>query len=77
MVEDLRYGRDPHEPLRPGEATGESDPTYNMLGLWTDSVAEDPEKITSDGFIKHFIEELRNQARGTTTNDPPPSPPKK
>jgi len=49
----------------------------DMLGLWTHSVAEDPEKIKSDGFIKHFIEELRNQARGTTTNDPPPSPPKK
>jgi len=49
----------------------------DMLGLWTHSVAEDPEKIKSDGFIKHFIEELRNQARGTTTNNPPPSPPKK
>ncbi|KAH6844813.1 hypothetical protein B0I37DRAFT_433505 [Chaetomium sp. MPI-CAGE-AT-0009] len=30
----------------------------------------------SGNFIKYFIEELRNQARGKPTN-PPPGPPKK
>ncbi|KAK0713741.1 hypothetical protein B0T26DRAFT_615606, partial [Lasiosphaeria miniovina] len=54
-VEDIRYGRDPHEPLRPGEATA------------------DPQKTQADGFLKHFIDEVRNQFRGTPTN--PPRPP--
>ncbi|KAK0750495.1 hypothetical protein B0T18DRAFT_428431 [Schizothecium vesticola] len=50
-VEDLRHGRNPNEPLYPGEAT------------------ENPEK--SDGFFRHFTEELRNQFRGTPTEPPP------
>ncbi|KAK3385209.1 hypothetical protein B0H63DRAFT_472533 [Podospora didyma] len=50
-VEDIRYGRDPLDPLRPGEATAE------------------PGK---PGFLKHFIDELKNQAKGTPTNPPPP-----
>ncbi|AEO67668.1 4df078db-4c21-4391-9e20-c6c0809050e8 [Thermothielavioides terrestris] len=54
-VENLRYGRDPNEPLRQGEATAE------------------PSR--SQSFLKHFIEELRNQARGKPT-DLPPNPPK-
>ncbi|KAK0610368.1 hypothetical protein B0T17DRAFT_620855 [Bombardia bombarda] len=59
-VEDLRYGRDPNEPLRPGEAT--EDPS---LG-----------KVKADSFFRHFIEEIRNQAKGTSTDPPPPGPPK-
>ncbi|KAG7284218.1 hypothetical protein NEMBOFW57_010582 [Staphylotrichum longicolle] len=55
-VEDLRYGRDPSEPLRQGEATAEPKRAGN--------------------FLKYFIDELRNQARGRPT-EPPPSPPKK
>ncbi|KAK3290130.1 uncharacterized protein B0H64DRAFT_447435 [Chaetomium fimeti] len=55
-VEDIRYGRDPSDPLRQGEATAEPNRSGN--------------------FIKYFIEELRNQARGKPTN-PPPGPPKK
>ncbi|KXX74039.1 hypothetical protein MMYC01_209554 [Madurella mycetomatis] len=55
-VEDIRYGRDPSEPLRQGEATA------------------DPHR--TEGFLKHFINELRNQARGRPT-DVPPTPPKK
>ncbi|KAM7205113.1 hypothetical protein V8F20_003250 [Naviculisporaceae sp. PSN 640] len=55
-VEDLRYGRDPSEPLRPGEAT------------------EDP-NVSKSGFLRYFIEELKNQARGTPTDPPPPPPP--
>ncbi|KAL2258818.1 hypothetical protein VTK26DRAFT_7705 [Humicola hyalothermophila] len=55
-VQELRYGRDPSEPLRQGEATAE--PTR------------------AQGFLKHFFEELRNQASGKPTDVPPP-PPKK
>ncbi|KAH6614695.1 hypothetical protein B0J18DRAFT_305630 [Chaetomium sp. MPI-SDFR-AT-0129] len=55
-VEDIRYGRDPNDPLRPGEATAE--------------------QKGSTGFFKHFVEELRNQARGKPT-EPPPAPPRK
>ncbi|KAL2131703.1 hypothetical protein VTI74DRAFT_4722 [Chaetomium olivicolor] len=56
-VEDIRYGRNPSEPLRQGEATA------------------DPSR--SGTFLKHFIEELRNQARGKPTDVPPTTPPKK
>ncbi|KAH8881402.1 hypothetical protein GQ53DRAFT_832449 [Thozetella sp. PMI_491] len=60
-VEDYRYGRDPNEPLRPGEAT------------------EEPSLAKGNGFLKHFVDELRNQARGAPSNPPPPptSPPKR
>ncbi|KAJ4387355.1 hypothetical protein N0V93_007946 [Gnomoniopsis smithogilvyi] len=53
-VQDHKYGRDPNEPLRPGEAT--------ELGGSKDN----------GGFMKHFLEELRNQARGRPTDVPPP-----
>ncbi|KAK4032312.1 hypothetical protein C8A01DRAFT_41255 [Parachaetomium inaequale] len=56
-VEDIRYGRNPNDPLRQGEATAEPNRSGN--------------------FIKYFLEELRNQARGKPTNPPPPAPPKK
>ncbi|KAK0649119.1 hypothetical protein B0T16DRAFT_456561 [Cercophora newfieldiana] len=63
MVQDLRHGRDPNEPMRQGEAT------------------EDPEKLKPESFLRHFVDELRNQARGTPTDDDPPSsrpgPPKR
>lgn len=35
-------------------------------------MTEDPGK--ADGFLRHFAEELRNQARGTPTEPPPPTP---
>ncbi|RYP21130.1 hypothetical protein DL765_002419 [Monosporascus sp. GIB2] len=54
-VEEYRYGRDPHDPLRPGEAT------------------RDP-NAGANGFMNHFIDELRSQLRGTPTNPPPPPP---
>ncbi|KAK3305579.1 uncharacterized protein B0T15DRAFT_511476 [Chaetomium strumarium] len=54
-VEELRYGRDPSEPLRQGEAT--ADPTR------------------SSNFLKHFFDELKNQARGKPSE--PPNPPKR
>jgi hypothetical protein len=57
-VEEYKHGRDPHDPLRQGEAT--KDPAQK-----------------SNGFLTHFIGELRNQMRGTPTNPPPPQPPTK
>ncbi|KAK0724304.1 hypothetical protein B0H67DRAFT_479526, partial [Lasiosphaeris hirsuta] len=53
-VEDIRYGRDPLDPLRPGEATA------------------DPHKVQPESFFRHFVDELRNQIRGTPKNPPPP-----
>ncbi|KUI65730.1 hypothetical protein VM1G_02394 [Cytospora mali] len=59
-VQDHKHGRDPHEPLRPGEAT------------------ELPGSNGNSSFMKHFLEELGNQFRGTPTNPPPPpGPPRK
>jgi len=58
-VEDLRHGRDPNEPLRPGEAT--RDPNKPQVKL--------------DVFFKHFTAELKNQALGRPTDLPPPPPP--
>ncbi|CAN8105492.1 unnamed protein product [Discula destructiva] len=55
-VEDHRLGRDPNEPLRPGEAT-------------------ELDNQNKGGFMKHFLDELRNQARGTPSDPPPPPPP--
>ncbi|OIW26704.1 hypothetical protein CONLIGDRAFT_683661 [Coniochaeta ligniaria NRRL 30616] len=55
-VEDLRHGRNPDEPLRPGEAT------------------EDPHKTS---FLQHFIDEVKNQIKGTPRDPPGPSPPTK
>ncbi|KAK4207198.1 hypothetical protein QBC37DRAFT_327799 [Rhypophila decipiens] len=34
---------------------------------------EDPDK-PKGGFIRYFVEELKNQARGTPTDPPPPPP---
>lgn len=34
-------------------------------------MTEDPGK--ADGFLRHFVDELRNQARGTPTEPPPPT----
>jgi hypothetical protein len=54
-VQDYRHGRNPDEPLRPGEAT------------------EDP-SVSKTGFLTHFIDEIKNQFRGTPSDDlQPPS----
>ncbi|KFA70602.1 hypothetical protein S40285_04697 [Stachybotrys chlorohalonatus IBT 40285] len=58
-VHERQYGRNPHEPLAPGEATADPDATGR-----------------STGFLKHFVDELRNQARGRPS-DVPREPPKK
>jgi hypothetical protein len=76
-VENLRYGRDPNEPLRQGEATGARKTTvpeaYCREHTVLTPAAAEPSR--SQSFLKHFIEELRNQARGKPT-DLPPNPPK-
>ncbi|KAH6605828.1 hypothetical protein Trco_004981 [Trichoderma cornu-damae] len=56
-INEKKHGRDPHEPLEPGEATADPNPGNR-----------------ADGFFKHFIGELKNQARGKPTdisNKPP------
>ncbi|KAJ9139514.1 hypothetical protein NKR19_g7417 [Coniochaeta hoffmannii] len=53
-VEDVRYGRNPNDPLRPGEAT------------------EEPGRPS---FFGHFMDEVKNQIKGTTRDPPGPSPP--
>ncbi|KAK0611232.1 hypothetical protein B0T14DRAFT_441381 [Immersiella caudata] len=58
MIHDTRYGRDPNEPLRQGEAT-----------------VENPETVKPESFFKFFVEEIRNQARGTPTEEDHVSPP--
>ncbi|KJR83593.1 uncharacterized protein SPSK_04660 [Sporothrix schenckii 1099-18] len=61
-VQEARYGRDPNEPLRKGEAT--ADPSTNGSG-------------GRRGFLSHFIEELGLQARGRATQIPKDLPAKK
>ncbi|KAK4177157.1 hypothetical protein QBC36DRAFT_345672 [Triangularia setosa] len=61
-VEDFRYGRNPHEPLRQGEAS--ADPREGNEQART--------------FFKYFMDELKNQAKGKPTDvTSPPAPPKK
>ncbi|GAB0132076.1 hypothetical protein EsDP_00000524 [Epichloe bromicola] len=58
-IHEQRHGRNPHEPLAPGEATA------------------DPERsATRQSFIRHFVDELRNQARGNPTDLANKRPPK-
>ncbi|KXJ90035.1 hypothetical protein Micbo1qcDRAFT_73527 [Microdochium bolleyi] len=56
-VNEHRHGRNPHEPLRPGEAS------------------RDPDQQSASGFFGHFVDELRNQARGRPSGPDGPSPP--
>ncbi|KAL5601462.1 hypothetical protein BROUX41_002555 [Berkeleyomyces rouxiae] len=55
-VDDMRYGRNPDEPLRPGEATEEQ----RAAGDTT---------TQGGSFMAHFVQELKNQARGVPTLD--------
>lgn len=59
-LDEIERGPDPNQPLRQGEAT------------------RDPRDPTdkSRRFSRYFIEELRNQARGTPTKDIDEAPPK-
>ncbi|KAL6897210.1 hypothetical protein GGI43DRAFT_385824 [Trichoderma evansii] len=50
-INEKQYGRNPHEPLAPGEATADPNPGNR-----------------TDGFLKHFLGELKNQARGRPTD---------
>ncbi|KAL6875164.1 hypothetical protein J3F83DRAFT_548290 [Trichoderma novae-zelandiae] len=56
-INEKHHGRNPHEPLAPGEATADPNPGGRP-----------------DGFLKHFLSELKNQARGRpsdVSNKPP------
>ncbi len=78
-VEDIRHGRDPNQPLRQGEATGEFGLLYQLyMRFGTDEwpyLSLEPPTADRRGFLHYFIDELKNQIRGTPTNPPPPSPP--
>ncbi|KAK4161638.1 hypothetical protein QBC43DRAFT_291730 [Cladorrhinum sp. PSN259] len=52
-VQEARHGRNPNEPLKPGEATA------------------NPNKVEPDSFVKHFVDELKNQWKGRPTELPP------
>lgn len=64
-LHERKHGRDPNEPLRPGEATAEQ-----PLRRREDGGGDDGKP----GFFKYFVEEMRNQLRGTPTEDIPPRP---
>ncbi|PTB69079.1 hypothetical protein BBK36DRAFT_2450 [Trichoderma citrinoviride] len=57
-IHEKQHGRNPHEPLAPGEATADPNPGGR-----------------ADGFFKHFLNELKNQARGKPSDisDKPPT----
>ncbi|EGR45151.1 hypothetical protein MKX07_007271 [Trichoderma sp. CBMAI-0711] len=57
-IHEKQHGRNPHEPLAPGEATADPNPSSR-----------------ADGFFKHFLSELKNQARGKPSDisDKPPT----
>ena len=65
-LHERKHGRDPNEPLRPGEATTEQ--PLRRPGHRSDSHDSKP------GFFKYFVEEMRNQLRGTPTEDIHPRP---
>ena len=75
-VNEKQYGRNPNEPLRPGEATGafqDRDDVQSRRHI--DRIAANPN--VSDGrassFFQHFRDEIRNQVRGKPTDisEPP------
>ncbi|KAH7322631.1 hypothetical protein B0I35DRAFT_476562 [Stachybotrys elegans] len=49
-VHEMQHGRNPHEPLAPGEAT-----------------ADPMAASRRQSFFKHFVQELKNQAKGKPT----------
>ncbi|KAL7799221.1 hypothetical protein V8C37DRAFT_399041 [Trichoderma ceciliae] len=74
-INEKKHGRNPHEPLAPGEATSKDTETLERRRLTRLFVVADPNPANrADGFFKHFLGELKNQARGTPTdvsNKPP------
>ncbi|RFU78245.1 hypothetical protein TARUN_4002 [Trichoderma arundinaceum] len=74
-INEKQHGRNPHEPLAPGEATGRIPRppkrccVMGKTGLTKWAIVADPNPGgRADGFFKHFLGELRNQARGRPTD---------
>lgn len=82
-VDDRVNGPNPNEPLRPGEASGTCSPTHlrsiRRLGNLTFSsrAVADPNAPRREGFLEHFVTELRNQAGGKPTDLEATESPKK
>ncbi|KZZ92491.1 hypothetical protein AAL_06117 [Moelleriella libera RCEF 2490] len=64
-IHERRYGRNPHEPLAPGEAT--ADPEMSGSGRGGGR---------GQSFFRHFVDELKNQARGRPSDLANKGPPK-
>ncbi|KKP01157.1 hypothetical protein THAR02_06755 [Trichoderma harzianum] len=69
-INEKQHGRNPHEPLAPGEATGTIGEFCSLRGetKLTRTAADPNPGGRADGFFKHFIGELKNQARGKPTD---------
>lgn len=69
-IDERQNGRLPHDPLAPGEATGTTVKATSVSGLDADQLtaAADPNKPKREGFFRHFISEIRNQASGKPTD---------
>ncbi|KAK5995414.1 hypothetical protein PT974_03818 [Cladobotryum mycophilum] len=50
-IQERKHGRNPHEPLAPGEATADPNPADR-----------------GNGFLRHFVGEIKNQIRGKPTD---------
>ncbi|KAI9147543.1 hypothetical protein HJFPF1_12569 [Paramyrothecium foliicola] len=62
-IHEKQYGRNPHDPLAPGEATEKT--------VLTRYCAADPNSPKrSQSFFRHFLDELKNQFRGKPTELP-------
>lgn len=76
-VHEAQYGRNPNQPLAPGEATGLSSSSAIMAKKLTVVIPADPGAVDrKQRFAKHFFDELKNQVRGKPT-ELPHEPPRK
>ncbi|PKS04936.1 hypothetical protein jhhlp_008302 [Lomentospora prolificans] len=66
-VDEKQNGRHPDQPLHPGEATG-ADRLSRKYGSRADVETELPS--SGEGFLQHFVSELKNQAKGNPSKDP-------
>ncbi|KAG6301112.1 hypothetical protein E4U09_005804 [Claviceps aff. purpurea] len=74
-IHERKHGRNPNEPLAPGEATGISPPQhteYRALKATfetSDMLAADPElSERRQTFTRHFMDELKRQFSGKPSN---------
>lgn len=69
-IDERQNGRLPHDPLAPGEATGTTVNATSATGFDANELTAiaDPNKPKREGFLRHFISEIRNQASGRPTD---------